>query len=150
MQLFEEEKSVFQAKLNKALGDRDNVDTIKDLIKLLMLKDATKSETTMKLVEVYNYLGLDAFVDLIDIMNGATIQFPEIEEFKDIVKIAVSYYYKYLKHKSWDEIKTILNDNNCSSIKYGINCSKLNKFLAELSQHQEYFDKKEEITDGSV
>lgn len=139
--LFEEEKSLFRQKMNDATADKSNVKVIKDIIKLVMLKNSTKNKNSLKLVELYNYFGLDAFVDIIDIMNGLTMSFPTIEEFKDIVKLSISYYYKFLKHKSWNEIKEIINDEDGSTnVKYGINCSKLHKFITELSEYQKFLD----------
>lgn len=146
--LFKHEKSVFQKQINDAMKTRENTDIIKDIIKLILLKNANKNESALKLVELYNYFGIDAFVDVIDIMNGKTVTFPEIDEFKDIIKTAVSYYYKFLKGKSWNEIKEILDDPDCSSIKYGINCSKLNKFITELSEYQAFVEKHGDSENG--
>ena len=114
---------------------------IKDIIKLVLLKNSMKNKNYLKLVELYSYFGLDEFVDLIDIMNGSTVSFPTIEEFKDTVKLAISYYYKFLKNKSWDEIKEIINDDEGgTNVKYGINCSRLNRFITELSEYQKFLD----------
>jgi hypothetical protein len=148
--LFDEEKSLFRKKMNEATADRPNVKVIKDIIKLAMLKNSMKNKNSLKLVELYNYFGLDAFVDLIDIMNGTTISFPSIEEFKDTVKLSISYYYKFLKNKSWDEIKEIINDEEGgTNVKYGINCSKLNRFITELSEYQKFLDAhSEEVQDA--
>ena len=139
--LFDDEKSMFRRKLNEAVADQPNVKVIKDIIKLVLLKNSTKDKNNLKLVELYNYFGLDAFVDLIDIMNGATVSFPSIEDFKDTVKLSVSYYYKFLKGKSWNEIKAMIDDGDDSStVKYGINCSKLNRFITELSEYQKFLE----------
>lgn len=141
--LFSDEKSVFRYNLNKATSERGGTKLIEDLIRLILLKNYGKNETSLKLVEVYNLFGLEGFVDLIDIMNGKVVTFPSIEEMKDVVKIAVSYYYKYLKGKDWEEIREIFQDEDCSSIKYGINCSKLNRFITELADYQEFKEKQE-------
>lgn len=138
--LFEEEKSLFRKKMNSAMEDNSNK-VIKDIIKLVLLKNSMKNKNYLKLVELYSYFGLDEFVDLIDIMNGSTVSFPTIEEFKDTVKLAISYYYKFLKNKSWDEIKEIINDDEGgTNVKYGINCSRLNRFITELSEYQKFLD----------
>ena len=138
--LFEEEKSLFRKKINSAMEDNSNK-VIKDIIKLVLLKNSMKNKNYLKLVELYSYFGLDEFVDLIDIMNGSTVSFPTIEEFKDTVKLAISYYYKFLKNKSWDEIKEIINDDEGgTNVKYGINCSRLNRFITELSEYQKFLD----------
>ena len=141
--LFSDEKSVFRYNLNKATSERGGTKLIEDLIRLILLKNYGKNESSLKLVEVYNLFGLEGFVDLIDIMNGKVVTFPSIEEMKDVVKIAVSYYYKYLKGKDWEEIREIFQDEDCSSIKYVINCSKLNRFITELADYQEFKEKQE-------
>ena len=149
--LFNDEKSLFRKKMNEATADRPNIKVIKDIIKLAMLKNSMKNKNSLKLVELYNYFGIDGFVDIIDIMNGITISFPTIEEFKDTVKLSISYYYKFLKNKSWDEIKEIINDEEGgTNVKYGINCSKLNRFITELSEYQKFMDAhSEEINENA-
>lgn len=143
--LFNTEKTYFQKQINEVLKDRTGIDTIKNIIKLIMLKDSNKSHNAMVLIDVYNYFGLDAFVDLIDIMNGKEVKFPDIEEFKETIKIAISYYYKYIKHQSWENIKELFNDDSSNSyIKYGINCSKLNRFITELSEQQLFKENKDD------
>lgn len=137
--LFKKEKTLFQKQINEALTDRDNVKVIEDIVKLLILKDSNRQNNSTTLVEVYNYFGLEDFVNLIDIMNGKTVRFPEVDEFKELVKVAISYYYKYIRHKSWNDIKNILKDDTSNSyIKYGINCSKLNRFITELSEYERF------------
>lgn len=142
--IFQEERSLFRRRMNEIVQDRPNVDVIKDIIRLVILKNSMKGKGNMKLVELYNYFGLDAFVDLIDIMNGEELAFPTIEEFKDVVKLSISYYYKFLKGRSWEEIKDILGEDEVggsSNVKYGINCSKLNRFITELSEYQKFLER---------
>lgn len=148
--LFKNEKTLFQKQINSVLKDRDNVKIIEDIVKLILLKNASRANSQTALVEAYNYFGLESFVDLVDIMSGKTVTFPTVEEFKDTLKTAISYYYKYIKRKNWDEIKMIMQDDkNNSYIKYGINCSKLNRFITELAEYEKFVEKnKPEEIDG--
>jgi len=130
--LIVEEKSLFQKKINKILKENPIEEVIKDLIKLHYLRLASKNEEQTVLVEIYELLGSELFAELIETVNGRTVQFPDRESFKESVQIALCYYFKYLKHKKWDEIKDILQDDEVSSIKYGINCNKLNQFINEM------------------
>ena len=130
--LVTEEKSLFQKKINKILKENPIEEVIKDLIKLHYLRLASKNEDQLVLVEIYELLGSELFAELIETVNGRTVQFPDRESFKESVQIALCYYFKYLKHKKWDEIKEILQDEEVSSIKYGINCNKLNSFINEM------------------
>jgi hypothetical protein len=131
--LFTEEKSLFQKKINNILKENPVKDIIEDLIRLHYLRTASKNENQLVLVEIYNLLGSEQFAELIELVNGRNVSFPDIDSFKESVNIALCYYFKYLKHKKWDEIKQILQDEEVSSIKYGINCNKLHTFLNELS-----------------
>ena len=132
--LITEEKSLFQKKINDILKKNVSEEVIKDLIKLHYLRLASKNDSQYVLVEIYELLGSELFAELIELMNGRTVQFPDRESFKESVQIALCYYFKYLKHKKWDEIKDILQDEEVSSIKYGINCNKLSTFINEMSQ----------------
>jgi len=131
--LFNNEKSLFKKKINDILKENPVKEVIEDLIKLHLLRTASKNESQLILVEIYNLLGCEQFTELIEIINGKTISFPDVENFKETIQIALCYYFKYLKHKKWDEIKTLLQDDDVSSIKYGINCNKLNSFINEMS-----------------
>jgi hypothetical protein len=131
--LFNDEKSLFQKKINDILTENPVKDIIEDLIKLHLLRTASKNEDQLVLVEIYNLLGSEQFAELIELVNGKNVQFPDAESFKETIQIALCYYFKYLKHKKWDEIKQILQDEEVSSIKYGINCNKLNQFINEMS-----------------
>ena len=127
-----EEKSLFQKKINTILKENPIENVIKDLIKLHYLRLASKNEDQFVLVEIYNLLGSELFAELIEVINGRNVQFPDRESFKESVQIALCYYFKYIKHKKWDEIKDILQDDEVSSIKYGINCNKLGQFITEM------------------
>ena len=130
--LVTDEKSLFQKKINKILKENPIEEVIKDLIKLHYLRLASKNEEQLVLVEIYELLGSELFAELIETVNGRTVQFPDRESFKESVQIALCYYFKYLKHKKWDEIKEILQDEEVSSIKYGINCNKLAQYINEM------------------
>ena len=131
--LFANEKSLFKKKINDILKENPVKEIIEDLIKLHLLRTASKNESQLVLVEIYNLLGCEQFAELIELINGKNIQFPDVENFKETIQIALCYYFKYLKHKKWDEIKELLQDDEVSSIKYGINCNKLNQFVNEMS-----------------
>lgn len=131
--LIVEEKSVFQQKINKILKKDVSEDVIRDLIKLHYLRLASKNEPQYVLVEIYELLGSELFAELIELINGRTVQFPDRESFKESIQIALCYYFKYIKHKKWDEIKELLQDEDVSSIKFGINTNKLHSWINEMA-----------------
>jgi hypothetical protein len=131
--LFNDEKSLFRRKINTILQENPVKEILEDLIRLHLLRIASKDENQLILVEVYNLLGAEQFAELVELINGRKVTFPEPETFKETIEIALSYYFKYIQNRSWDEIKILLQNSEVSSIKYGINCNKLSNFINELA-----------------
>ena len=68
-------------------------------------------------------------MEVMDILAGKTIKFPPKDDFKETVEIALSYYYRYFLHMSWDEIKEKMGDQDMPSVKYGIKVQQLERFM---------------------
>ena len=141
--LFDNETSVFKNKLNNILTDKPQTDLIRDILNLLLLRNSYKDEKILKLIDVYNAVGLDNFMSIIEAFNGETISFPSVEEFKEAIITSVAYYYKHIQNKSWKEIKEIL-DTDESFVKYGISCSKLELFISELNERHLFEERKQQ------
>ena len=141
--LFDNETSVFKNKLNSILTDKPQTDLIRDILTLLLLRNSYKDEKILKLIDVYNAVGLDNFMSIIEAFNGETISFPSVEEFKEAIITSVAYYYKHIQNKSWKEIKEIL-DTDESFVKYGISCSKLELFISELNERHLFEERKQQ------
>ena len=141
--LFNNETSVFKNKLNNILTDKPQTDLIRDILTLLLLRNSYKDEKILKLIDVYNAVGLDNFMSIIEAFNGETISFPSVEEFKEAIITSVAYYYKHIQNKSWKEIKEIL-DTDESFVKCGISCSKLELFISELNERHLFEERKQQ------
>lgn len=141
--LFDNETSVFKNKLNNILTDKPQTDLIRDILTLLSLRNSYKDEKILKLIDVYNAVGLDNFMSIIEAFNGETISFPSVEEFKEAIITSVAYYYKHIQNKSWKEIKEIL-DTDESFVKCGISCSKLELFISELNERHLFEERKQQ------
>ena len=141
--LFDNETSVFKNKLNNILTDKPQTDLIRDILTLLLLRNSYKDEKILKLIDVYNAVGLDNFMSIIEAFNGETISFPSVEEFKEAIITSVAYYYKHIQNKSWKEIKEIL-DTDESFVKCGISCSKLELFISELNERYLFEERKQQ------
>lgn len=141
--LFDNETSVFKNKLNSILTDKPQADLVRDILTLLLLRNSYKDEKILKLIDVYNAVGLDNFMSIIEAFNGETISFPSVEEFKEAIITSVAYYYKHVQNKSWKEIKEIL-DTDESFVKCGISCSKLELFISELNERHLFDERKQQ------
>ena len=141
--LFDNETSVFKNKLNNILTDKPQADLVRDILTLLLLRNSYKDEKILKLIDVYNTVGLDNFMSIIEAFNGETISFPSVEEFKEAIITSVAYYYRHVQNKSWKEIKEIL-DTDESFVKCGISCSKLELFISELNERHLFDERKQQ------
>ena len=141
--LFDNETSVFKNKLNNILTDKPQADLVRDILTLFLLRNSYKDEKILKLIDVYNAVGLDNFMSIIEAFNGETISFPSVEEFKEAIITSVAYYYKHVQNKSWKEIKEIL-DTDESFVKCGISCSKLQLFISELNERHLFEERKQQ------
>lgn len=127
--MFKTAKSVFQQRLRDTLKSDSSKDVIEDLLRLHLFKNAEKNEDLLTLIEVYDLLGLEKFMDLMNLLDGRTVTFPDREDMKDTVQLAICYYYRNIEGKSWADIKEILGDPELPTIKYGIRMQQLQSFL---------------------
>ena len=128
-EVFEKPRSIFQQRVNEIVTDDPTKGLVLDIFQLDLYKNAEKNEDNLVLVELYNLLGMDKFCDVIGLLSGRTVKFPTQESVREDVTIALCFYYKQFRNKSWDEIKALLEDDRLQSVKYGIKIQQLNKFI---------------------
>lgn len=129
--LYKEPKNILELKINEALGP-DEESIISDLIKLSLMKKASKNQDYMIYTELYNLLGLENFTSLVSLADGRTINLPTKEDFKDSVITVLCYYYRNVKKLEWEDIKVLLGITDINTIKQGIHSSQFESFLKEL------------------
>ena len=127
--MFETAKSVFQQRLKETIKTDSSKQVIEDVIRLQLFKHAEKNESLLVLVELYDLLGLDTFVDMLNVLEGKTLTFPKKEDLKDTIQLAICYYYRTIEGKSWTDIKNVLGDTELPTIKYGIRMQQLQTFV---------------------
>jgi hypothetical protein len=133
-QLFDSPKNLFQNRVQEIIKENPVKNLISDLIQLTMLKACEKGEKQLVLVELYNLLGTQKFMDLLDLCDGKTIKFPTKESFKESVQTALCYYYKEYKGMSWDDIKIKLQDEELQTTKVGLKIHSLQRFIDDFAE----------------
>lgn len=128
-EVFSRPTTLFQQKVNDIMKNNPTKDMLMNLIELQLYKNAGKDEDKLVYVELYNLLGIDKFMEVMDILAGKNIKFPQKGDFKETIEIALSYYYRYYNHYSWDTIKEKLGDQEIPSVKYGIKVQQLERFM---------------------
>lgn len=127
--LFEKPRTVFQQNVNNLMKENPSKELVKDLIRLNMFKNAEKDEKLLVLAELYNLLGVEKFMDVMELLGGKTIKFPSKNSFKETIQIALCYYYRQYKNYSWDQIKELIHDDDLSSVRLGVRVQQLQRFI---------------------
>lgn len=112
----------------------EEIDLIEDLIGLQMFKQAEKNPDFLALKELYNYLGTEKFMGVMDILAEKKIKFPSKESFRETIQVALCWYYRKYKNLDWPEIKALLKDDSLSTVKYGIKVQNLQTFMNKFSE----------------
>lgn len=102
-----EELTTFQVQLRKLFNPNEQK-AINDLIRLFLLKKSEKSSQNLFLIELYDFLGLDKFVEFISLFEEKTLKIPSLDSFQEATQTCLCLYLKNYKNKSWDEIEDFL------------------------------------------
>lgn len=128
-EVFGTPKSLFQQKINDIMADDPTKNLILDIFELQLLKNAEKDDKKIYLVELYNLLGFEKFVEVIELLSGKLIKFPSREDFKEDIEIALSFYYRTFRGYDWAKIKNLIGDSEMSSVKFGAKMQQMSKFI---------------------
>lgn len=129
--LYETPKNILELKINEALGAREE-SVISDLVKLSLLKKASKNPNMLIYTEIYNLLGIEKFTELVSLVDGKTLNLPSRDEFKDTVITVLCYYYRNVLGLEWSEIKEKLGMPDINTIKQGIRSSQYESYIKEI------------------
>lgn len=129
--IYETPSNILEQRINEALGKGEET-VISDLIKLSLIKKASKDKEYLIYTELYNLLGLEKFTEVITLLDGKPLELPTKEEMKDIIVTVLCYYYRNVKKMEWPDIKEKLGIQDINAIKQGIRSSKFESYLKEL------------------
>ena len=98
--MFKNPRTTFQQDLNDIMKERDETALIEDLIGLQMLKDSERDERLLVLRELFDYLGIEKFMGVMNILAGKTIKFPQKDSFKEtnLSRNSLTVYKKKIRY----------------------------------------------------
>ena len=120
-----------EQRINEALGKGEE-SIISDLIKLSLMKKASKDSDCLIYTEIYNLLGLEKFSELVSLVDGRALRVPTKEELRDTVITVLCYYYRNVKKMEWVDIKEKLGIQDINAVRQGIRSSQFESYLKEL------------------
>lgn len=127
--MIEKPLTLFQQKMKENITKSKDKSLVHDLIKLQLFKNSEKNIDSTVLIDLYNFLGLEKFLQFIARFSGVKLTVPTKDSFHETILIALCYYYKEIEGKNWQEIKSLLNIPDLSSIKYGMKLNQLHDFI---------------------
>lgn len=125
------------------MTDDPTKDLILDIFELQLFKNADKDDKKLVFVELYNLLGFEKFVEVMELLSGKTIKFPVRGDFKETIEIALSYYYRTFRGYDWTKIKDLIGDSDMSSVKFGAKMQQMSKFIAYIGSNMKKRSKKD-------
>ena len=129
--IYETPSNILEQRINEALGKGEE-SIVSDLIKLSLMKKASKDSDCLIYTEVYNLLGLEKFSELVSLIDGRTLHLPTKEELRDTVITVLCYYYRNVKKMEWADIKEKLGIQDINAVRQGIRSSQFESYLKEL------------------
>ena len=72
-------------------------------------------------------LGLEKFVELVNALSGVTIEIPDRHDFQDAIVLALSKYYRDVKHLNWKETRKQIEFDDFAPLRMGKKLSKLDR-----------------------
>lgn len=109
-----------------------NSNIIEDLVRLGLLKNYEKNAKSLNILEVYDFLGLENFINFLSLFEGETIKVPTFKEFSNIIKICMCAYLKQTQNMTWEEIEQIINLEDLIPKKLGKYIQKFQLFLDDV------------------
>ena len=129
--IYETPSNILEQRKKEALGKGEE-SIISDLIKLSLMKKASKDSDCLIYTEIYNLLGLEKFSELVSLVDGRALHLPTKEELRDTVITVLCYYYRNVKKMEWVDIKEKLGIQDINAVRQGIRSSQFESYLKEL------------------
>ena len=86
------------------------------------------NENNYDLSRLYDRVGLETFIKVIELFDGRAVRFPKKDDFRNTLLLALCYYYHEIEKKNWDEVKELV-PFDINPVSMGIRIGHLNRQL---------------------
>lgn len=126
--LFQEPIEVFEAQLNDIFDSQKSKDNDKiiQLVSFILYENSRNRD----MIDLFNLLGLEKFVEVTSLFEKREVRFPSKEEIQESVILALVYYYRESENLSWKEIKDLI-PFEVQAQSYSRKVKSLNHFIQE-------------------
>lgn len=124
----------WETKINNSIKDIEKSDSsFLNLIALAIHQNLTTYGYNTNIDKLYDAIGYESFVKVIDTMGGRKVTIPKKKDFQETLMTVVIYYYKEIKHMSWGEIDKLFPYHNVAKV-YTKKIGCLNNIIKEKIQ----------------
>jgi len=117
--LFDDERTLFQRRVNELSGTGTSVESIDSIIKYQI--GCRGDDNSKRLVSLYDVLGIDDFFNVLDVCEGQVMYFPTMSSINDAVQSAMAFYYKVTSEKNENVDDYVVDDaSNPSKVESGV------------------------------
>lgn len=126
---FKDKKSLWEQDLEKAYDStkKSDVELLYDLLNIIVFNRF--GGHIGKLYKIIN--DVDKFSMILEEFSNKEFRFPDSDEFKKALTLAMVFYYREVLHFSWEEVQKQFPYESDIPLKYGKKISYLNKTLKE-------------------
>lgn len=111
------DKLIWEEELDKLFANVQKSDS--DLL-MNILTIVVFNRFNSKVGKLYKIIGnMDKFSEILKEFSNQDMRFPDINDFKDALILALVYYYKKVKLYSWEEIQSLIKYEKDIPIRYG-------------------------------
>lgn len=130
--LVNDPNELWEKRLNNLFQKKEKTEVEKflDIVSIIVYSNDVCSDIT----DLYSILDLENFIKVVNLFSGRTIHFPEKNEIKSSIELALFYYYKKIKNvNSYSDLKDlhIVDDKDFSSVSIGKKIKKLDEKLQQ-------------------
>ena len=111
------DKLIWEEELDKLFANVQKSDS--DLL-MNILTIVVFNRFNNKVGKLYKIIGnMDKFSEILKEFSNQDMRFPDIDDFKDALILALVYYYKKVKLYSWEQIQSLIKYEKDIPIRYG-------------------------------
>jgi len=130
--MIENPQELWEKRLNNLFKKKEKTETQKflDIVSIILYSNDSCKDVS----DLYSHVGLDTFINVINLFEGRKIEFPTKAEIKDSIELALLFYYKNIQGiENYKDLKSlnIIDEKDFSSISVGKRLNKLSKNLQE-------------------
>lgn len=128
---FERPEDIWEKKYRNLFKMHDPSDMEVLLNIVSMMVHSREGNTDMS--RLYNAVGLENFSKVIDLFDGRTVKFTTKDNFRELLILALCWYYRDMQGMDWNQIQEIM-PFEINPVSYGIRLSRFSRDVHESVQ----------------